>query len=157
MAIAAPGSSLLTVCENGYGKWTDIEEYRLIRRGGKGVINIKTTERNGKVVALKAARDNDELMMIPAKGIMLRTNLDAVREIGRATPGVRLIKLDEGDKLMAVTRVVQEESNGAENDIKKVAEPENSRPQVSQGPEESWLMSRRGSGVGCVLHAIVTV
>ncbi len=136
MAIAAPGSSLLTVCENGYGKRTDIEEYRLIRRGGKGVINIKTTERNGKVVALKAVRDSDELMMITTKGIMLRTNLNAVREIGRATQGVRLIKLDEGDKLVAVTRVAQEESNGAENGTKKDAEPENSGPQDSQSPEE---------------------
>lgn len=125
MAIAAPGSSLLTVCENGYGKRTDIDEYRLIRRGGKGVINIKTTERNGKVVALKAVRDSDELMMITAKGIMLRTKLDAVREIGRATQGVRLIRLDEGDKLVAVTRVAQEEQNGAENGTKKDAEPEN--------------------------------
>ncbi|MCH8052739.1 MAG: DNA gyrase subunit A [Planctomycetes bacterium] len=136
MAIAAPGSSLLTVCENGYGKRTDIEEYRLIRRGGKGVINIKTTERNGKVVALKAVRDSDELMMITAKGIMLRTKLDAVREIGRATQGVRLIKLDEGDKLVAVTRVAQEEANGAENGTKKDAEPENSGPQASQSTEE---------------------
>ncbi len=136
MAIAAPGSSLLTVCENGYGKRTDIEEYRLIRRGGKGVINIKTTERNGKVVALKAVRDSDELMMITAQGIMLRTKLDAVREIGRATQGVRLIKLDEADKLVAVTRVAQEESNGAENDTKKDAGPENSGPGASQSPEE---------------------
>ena len=136
MAIAAPGSSLLTVCENGHGKRTDIEEYRLIRRGGKGVINIKTTERNGKVVALKAVRDSDELMMITAKGIMLRTKLDAVREIGRATQGVRLIKLDEGDKLVAVTRVAQEEANGAENGTKKNAEPENSGSQASQSTEE---------------------
>ncbi len=137
MAIAAPGFSLLTVCENGHGKRTDIEEYRLIRRGGKGVINIKTTERNGKVVALKAVRDSDELMMITAKGIMLRTKLDAVREIGRATQGVRLIKLDQGDKLVAVTRVAQDVANGAENDNKKDADPENSGPQVSQSPEES--------------------
>ncbi len=117
MAVAKPDSSLLTVCENGYGKRTDIEEYRLIRRGGKGVINIKTTERNGRVVALKAVKDDDELMMITTKGIMLRTGLDAVREIGRATQGVRLIRLDEGDKLVAVTRVAKEDANGgAETD-----------------------------------------
>ena len=88
MAVVKPGASLLTVCENGFGKRTDIGEYRLIRRGGRGVINIKTTERNGEVVALKAVGDDDELMMITGKGIMLRTNLDAVREIGRATQGV---------------------------------------------------------------------
>ena len=67
---------------------------------------------------------------------MLRTSLDAVREIGRATQGVRLIKLDEGDKLVAVTRVALEESNGAENGTKNDAEPENSGPQDSQSPEE---------------------
>ncbi len=113
MAVARPGSSVLTVCENGFGKRTDIQEYRLIRRGGKGVINIKTTERNGRVVGLKAVQGDDELMMITAKGILLRTNLDAVREIGRATQGVRLIRPDEGDKLVAVTRMVKEESNGS--------------------------------------------
>ena len=87
-------------------------------------------------MALKAVRDSDELMMITAKGIMLRTKLDAVREIGRATQGVRLIKLDEGDKLVAVTRVAQEEANGAENGTKKNAEPENSGSQASQSTEE---------------------
>ena len=87
-------------------------------------------------MALKAVRDSDELMMITAKGIMLRTNLDAVREIGRATQGVRLIKLDGGDKLVAVTRVAQDESNGADNAAKNDAEPEDPGPQDSQSPEK---------------------
>ena len=103
------GMSLLTVCENGYGKRTDIGEYRKTRRGGKGVINIKTTERNGRVVAILAVTDDDELMMITAKGIMLRTDLSAVREIGRATQGVRLIRLDEGDKVVAAAKIASED------------------------------------------------
>jgi len=103
------GMSLLTVCENGYGKRTDIGEYRKTRRGGKGVINIKTSERNGRVVAILAVTDNDELMMISAKGIMLRTDLSAVREIGRATQGVRLIRLDEGDKVVAAAKIAPED------------------------------------------------
>ncbi len=109
MVAINPGDSLLTVCENGYGKRTGIEEYRKIRRGGKGVINIKTTERNGQVVAIRAVNDDDELMMITMSGIMLRTDLTAVREIGRATQGVRLIRLDEGDKVVAVAKIAPED------------------------------------------------
>ncbi len=117
MAVVKTGTSLLTVCENGHGKRTSVDEYRLIRRGGKGVINIRTTERNGRVVALKCVNDNDELMMITAKGILLRTSLEAVREIGRATQGVRMIRLDEGDKLVAVTRIAPEENGNGESAI----------------------------------------
>jgi len=110
MAIIRPGMSLLTVCENGFGKRTDIDEYRLQRRGGSGVINIRTTERNGKVIALRAVRDADELMFITANGIMLRMDVSDLREIGRATQGVRLIRPDEGDKVVAVAKVVKDDS-----------------------------------------------
>ena len=109
MIVVHPGASVLTVCENGFGKRTDISEYRLTRRGAKGVINIKATDRNGKVVAVKAVREDDELMMITFKGIMLRTDLAEVREIGRATQGVRLIRPEEGDKVVAVARIAREE------------------------------------------------
>ncbi len=112
MAVIQGPGSLLTACEGGYGKRTDIEEYRLVHRGGKGVINIKTSARNGKVVALKSVVDEDELMMITAKGIMLRTTLQALRTIGRATQGVRLIRLGAGDKLVAVARVAADENGG---------------------------------------------
>jgi DNA gyrase subunit A len=108
------GGSVLTVCENGYGKRTSLDEYRLTKRGGKGVINIKVTERNGPVVAMKGVADDDELMFITAGGIMLRTDLTEVREIGRATQGVRLIRLGEGDKLVAVATVVPEERDAIE-------------------------------------------
>ncbi len=110
MAVVRAGcGSLLTVCENGYGKRTDIEEYRVTNRGGKGIINIKATDRNGKVVALKTVSDADELMMITAGGIMIRTALASVREIGRATQGIRLIRVDDGDRVVAVTRVAHED------------------------------------------------
>jgi DNA gyrase subunit A len=114
MVAINPGMSLLTVCENGYGKRTQIDEYRKTRRGGKGVINIKTTDRNGRVVNIQAVDDQDELMLITAKGMMLRTDLTAVREIGRATQGVRLIRLDEGDKVVASTKIVREEDDQQE-------------------------------------------
>ncbi|MCH8914214.1 MAG: hypothetical protein IIA33_11690, partial [Planctomycetes bacterium] len=111
LVVTRPGMSILTVCENGFGKRTRLEEYRKTRRGGKGVINIKATDRNGNVVVMQAVTDDDELMVITAKGIMLRTDLSAAREIGRATQGVRLIRLDQGDKVVAVARVARE-TNG---------------------------------------------
>jgi DNA gyrase subunit A len=112
MAIADKTATLLTVCENGHGKRTDFEEYRLTHRGAKGVINIRTSDRNGEVVAAKSVRDNDELMIISAKGIVTRMAIDTLRTIGRATQGVRLQRLDEGDKLVAVTRIAPETVNG---------------------------------------------
>ncbi len=114
MAVIRPGMSLLTVCERGYGKRTEIEEYRLTRRGGKGVINIKTTERNGHVVALRSVNDDDSLVLVTAKGILLRTSVDQLRNIGRATQGVRLIRVDEDDRVVAVARIASDndENNG---------------------------------------------
>jgi DNA gyrase subunit A len=109
MVIAEKGASLLTVCENGYGKRTDLDDYRPQHRGGLGLINIKTTDRNGKVVAIKTVHDNDELMLITAGGMIIRTGLEQVREIGRNTAGVRMIRMDEGDKLVAAERLIAEE------------------------------------------------
>jgi len=111
MVVIRPGMSLLTVCENGFGKRTDIEEYRLQKRGGGGVINIRASERNGNVVALRAVNDQDELMLITSNGIMLRTGISQTREIGRATQGVRLIRPDSGDKVVSVARIAKDETN----------------------------------------------
>jgi len=123
-------ASLLTVCENGFGKRTQVGEYRKTRRGGKGVINIKTTERNGRVVALKSVVDTDELMMISAKGIVLRTDLSALRQIGRATQGVRLIRVGEGDAVVAVAKIVRdEEEDGGDQP------PETQAPTLEALPE----------------------
>jgi DNA gyrase subunit A len=116
MVIAQEGASLLTVCENGYGKRTSFDDYRPQGRGGLGLINIKTTERNGKVVALKAIGEDDELMMITAEGMIIRTGLDEVREIGRNTQGVRLIKISEGDKLVAAAKIAPEDESDVQQD-----------------------------------------
>lgn len=101
--------SLLTVTTKGFGKRTPLEEYRAQSRGGKGMINIKTTERNGEVVTVKAVSDNDELMIITASGNIIRTAVKNIKTIGRNTQGVRLIKLDEDDTVVAVARVVAKE------------------------------------------------
>lgn len=106
--------TVLTACQNGYGKRTPVEDYRLTRRGAKGVINIKTTDRNGPVVGVKPVRDGDELMMITKNGQIVRIGVTGeLREMGRNTQGVRLLRLDEGDKLVSVARVVPEEEDTA--------------------------------------------
>src|SRR5215210_4911731 len=124
---------VLTACENGFGKRTPVGEYRLQRRGGSGVINIKTTERNGNVVGMKAVCDGDELMLITEKGILMRTRVSEIRETGRNAAGVRLIKVDDGDKLVALARVdaeekVEESGNG------ESAEPPTPSPESSLPP-----------------------
>jgi len=106
MAVCRPQSSILTVCENGFGKRTSIDEYRITHRGGKGIINIKVREKNGKVVAIKDVTDKDELILITQKGKTLRTSAKNIRVIGRNTFGVRLIQLDEDDRVTSVARIV---------------------------------------------------
>jgi DNA gyrase subunit A len=98
-------STLLTVTENGYGKRSDIGDYRVTNRGGKGVINIRASDRNGEVVVVKEVVDDDELLMITHKGIVNRLAISSVRSMGRATQGVRLMKLDKGDKVIDVAKV----------------------------------------------------
>jgi DNA gyrase subunit A len=105
--------TVLTACENGFGKRTPVEDYRLTKRGAKGVINIKTTDRNGPVVGVKAVRDGDELMMISKNGQIVRIGVTGqLREMGRNTQGVKLLRLDNNDALVSVARVVPEETNG---------------------------------------------
>lgn len=114
MVVVDENATLLTVCENGFGKRTDFSEYPAHHRGGQGVINIKTTDRNGNVVALIDVRDEDELIMITAKGMVIRTPVRTIRSIGRNTQGVTLFSVEEGDKLVSVARVVPEEPTSEE-------------------------------------------
>ena len=109
MVVVGRNSTLLVVTENGYGKRSDIDAYRVTNRGGKGVINVKANERNGNVVAIKEVLDNDELILITKNGIANRQPVSAISVIGRNTQGVRLINLGQGDKVTDVARVVKEE------------------------------------------------
>lgn len=104
--------TLLTVCEKGFGKRSDISEYRLTRRGGKGVIAMKLSDKTGPVVAVKEVVDSDELMIISAGGQVIRLALRNVRVMGRATQGVRLINLEERDKVVDVARLAAQEEEG---------------------------------------------
>jgi len=113
MVVVDELATLLTACEHGYGKRTNFDQYRIQSRGGYGIINIRTTKRNGKVVGMKSVRDADELMLITQNGKIIRTGLGDIRTIGRATQGVRIISLRPGDKLVSIARVVTAEP-GAE-------------------------------------------
>lgn len=117
--IAHENKSVLTVTENGYGKRTDTAEYRHINRGGKGVINILTTDRNGKVAAVKAVSEDKDLMLISKNGITLRTPVSGISMIGRSTQGVRLMRLGAGDKVIA-SALVDHESDDVEDVEPKV-------------------------------------
>jgi DNA gyrase subunit A len=103
---------ILTVTENGYGKRTPAEDYRLTGRGAKGVINVKTTERNGRVVAILLVSEVSEAMLISQYGKIIRMGTDHIREAGRATQGVRLLQLEGGDKVAAAVVIPPEEENG---------------------------------------------
>jgi len=112
-------TSILTVTEGGYGKRTPVGEYRIQGRGGKGIISVKTTERNGLAVGFLQVRDDDQIMLMAAQGKVLRCKVDDIREIGRNTQGVRILDLDgEGDRVVGVARlaeVVEREDAGSED------------------------------------------
>jgi DNA gyrase subunit A len=119
MVVAGKEGALFTVCENGYGKRTILESYRAQSRGGVGIKNIKTTARNGKVVALKVVTGDDDLMLVTAAGMMIRTSLKEIRSIGRNTQGVRLIKLNPGDKLVAAETISSEQEDQEDQNVQR--------------------------------------
>ncbi len=102
IVVSSKESSILTVTEYGYGKRSHVEDYRLQRRGGKGIIAIKKSERNGKVIGAMLVSDDDEVMLIADSGKMIRIDLKNVRVIGRTTKGVKLINLEKGEKVVAM-------------------------------------------------------
>ncbi|PVE42176.1 DNA gyrase subunit A [Limnohabitans planktonicus] len=108
--------SVLTATENGYGKRTNITEYTRHGRGTKGMIAIQQSERNGKVVAATLVHADDEIMLITDTGVLVRTRVSEIRELGRATQGVTLIGLDEGAKLSGLQRIVENDANAADGD-----------------------------------------
>jgi DNA gyrase subunit A len=113
MEVVKPGGTVLTVTESGFGKRTEIEEYRVQSRGGVGVINITTSERNGLVVGVSYVQTGDELLVITQQGMILRMLTDDVRSIGRATQGVTIIDLEENDKVVSIARLVEKEDEEA--------------------------------------------
>jgi len=107
-------STLLTVCERGYGKRTPVSDYPTKNRGGKGVITIKTSERNGKVVGLRLVTDEDDLMLITNGGKLIRMPVNGIPTIGRNTQGVRLIRLETDEQVVAMERMAEKEEGESE-------------------------------------------
>ncbi len=109
VAVKRAGASILVVTDKGFGKRSELQDYRMTRRGGKGVITMKSSDKNGSLISIREVVDNDDLMIITTKGIMIRQNVGEIRVMGRNTQGVRLIKLHEGDTISAVASVVGED------------------------------------------------
>jgi len=106
-------TSVLVVSEKGYGKRSSVEDYRLTNRGGKGVKTINITDKTGKLIAIKSVNDNDDLMIINKSGIAIRLAVSDMRIMGRATQGVRVINLRDGDKIAAIAKVeIAEDEEG---------------------------------------------
>jgi DNA gyrase subunit A len=106
--------SILVVSEKGYGKRSELEDYRLTNRGGKGVKTLNITDKTGQLIAIKSVTDNDDLMIINKSGITIRMAVKDLRVMGRATQGVRLIRIDDGDEIAAVAKVEVEEDEDQE-------------------------------------------
>jgi DNA gyrase subunit A len=118
VALRRNGTTILIATEQGYGKRSEIDEYRISHRGGKGIITVKTTDRTGKMVAIKEVLDRDDIVIVTDQGIVIRQHASEIRVAGRNTQGVRLIRLDEGDLISDVAVVV----------------PEDDEPEGSEGP-----------------------
>lgn len=109
LVIKRPGVSVLVVTEKGYGKRSDINDYRITNRGGKGVITVKTTDKVGKMISMMEVTDKDELVIISTKGMVIRQSVKDIRIMGRNTQGVRVIRLNEGDSIADIARVIPDE------------------------------------------------
>ncbi|RYE36092.1 MAG: DNA gyrase subunit A, partial [Sphingobacteriaceae bacterium] len=134
IAVDDKETTVLVVSEKGYGKRTDIEDYRVTNRGGKGVRTLNITEKTGLLVSIKDVTDKDDLMIINRSGIIIRIAMNTLRSMGRATQGVRLISLKEGDSIASVATIEREEEVAAEIEeaIEHLHDAEN--PMVNQGP-----------------------
>ena len=130
IAINDTASEILVVSENGYGKRSSIEDYRITNRGGKGVKTISLTDKTGKLVAIKNVIDSDDLMIINKSGIAIRMAVDSLRVMGRATQGVRLIKVREDDSIAAVAKVMREDDPELDESL-QVADLQNTPVDVS--------------------------
>jgi DNA gyrase subunit A len=111
MEILTLGFDILTVSEGGYGKRTEMAEYRLQSRGGKGIITMKTTDKTGRVIGVQQVSEEDQLMLISNKGKIIRLRIKDIRVIGRNTQGVRLIELEEGERVVSLARLAEKEED----------------------------------------------
>jgi len=128
--------NILVVSEKGYGKRSDLEDYRITNRGGKGVKTITISEKTGSLVAIKSVTDEDDLMIINKSGVAIRLPVGDLRVMGRATQGVKLINLRNDDSIAAVAKVMKEEDVDQENEIRDLPIVDSEESSVGNAPEE---------------------
>jgi DNA gyrase subunit A len=116
MEILTRGFDVLTVAEGGFGKRTDMDEYRLQSRGGKGIITMKTTDKTGRVIGVQQVTEDDQLMLVTTNGKIIRLRIKDIRVIGRNTQGVCLINLEEGERVVSLARLAEKEEEGESED-----------------------------------------
>ena len=125
MVVVRREGTLLVATEKGYGKRTDVVQYRIQKRSGKGVLAMRTNEKVGKMVAIMEVVDSDDLMVITDTGVLIRQPVESIRTIGRVTQGVKLIRLDEGAKISSLSRVAHVDTVEEEDPLSKSEEPTN--------------------------------
>ena len=124
LLIKREGTTVLVATEKGFGKRTEISQYRPQKRGGKGVLTMRTTDKVGKMVTIKEAIDSDDLMIITTRGVLIRQPVSKIRAIGRATQGVKLINLDKGSRVASITRIISDDEKEPETNESDSKEPE---------------------------------
>ena len=115
--------AIITITEKGYGKRTSVEDYRKTARAGKGVINLKISDKTGDVITTVAVNDTDNIIITTAKGMVIRTSLDNIRVMGRAAQGVRIVKIHDGDKVTDLTKVLEDDSESSKGEEKITESP----------------------------------
>jgi DNA gyrase subunit A len=134
VVVKRQSTSILVVAENGYGKRSELDEYRVSHRGGKGVITIRVTEKTGRMVAIKEVLENDDIVVVTSQGVVIRQPAETIRVAGRNTQGVRLIRLDEGDKIAdtAVAPAEEEKEEGVSEEKLKVAKQQTAKEKTKK-------------------------
>lgn len=133
-SVALPNSQLLTITENGYGKKTPLDEYRIQSRGGMGIFTYKITEKTGKLAGMKTVTDEDDIILITSDGIIIRTHTDEISSYSRQTQGVRVMKLDEGVRVVSIARTEREEES--DEDAETNEAPEIAEENITEGDIE---------------------
>lgn len=121
VAVIRPSATILVVTEKGFGKRSNLGDYRVTKRGGKGVITVKTTDKVGKLISIKEVTDSDDLMIITTKGILIRQKVRDIRVMGRNAQGVKLIRISDTDNISAVARIAEEDNNNNHNNGKQLS------------------------------------
>jgi DNA gyrase subunit A len=144
MDVVDEKAHLLSVTESGYGKRSEVAEYRHQGRGGSGVINVKVTEKNGPVVGIKSVTDADQLLLITQSGMLIRIKVKDIRETGRAAQGVRVIQLEGGDRVVAVAKLAEPEEGDDEPQASLPGSSPAAKPAESAAKGKSGKAGKKG-------------